>query len=487
MRDRCEATRDGFIGMFLDVVNAYPDQAAITMLNGQETGATLSYGELNALAERLRFTLLARGVAPGETVLLQLATGPWSAAAMLAISSLGAIFAPINPDLTDFELSRIVEDCQPVGVLSAQRPPASRSIRFVIASEADLMAGHSALRVPDGNPVISCHYTYKGLGYPLGVLHRYEQYSWCLRALTASHAPQAVGAVHLLALPVYQIYGAIGGLLGPLASGCHLLVSRDIFDQDIPQLLERHQVSFLCVVPLLLKRITMGLRRKQTPKGAYRLHKDLFIVSGGSLMPAETAADMREMLGVEVYQGYGLTETMPVCGTLPGHNKPGSLGRPYADFLEMAVLDAESQPLAAGCAGIIGFRGPTLTLGFLNHPELTDEFFRNGWFHTGDLGYRDDDGYLWFLGRAGAFTKVASQMVDLTEVEGILATFPGVKKARMTVDMHAELGEMLVASVELKAGAGVTKKDLRAACSALLSTYKVPRQYRIYSSPKKEV
>lgn len=487
MRSRYDAAADGFIGMFLDIVANHPDLPAMTMLKGQELSNSITYSELNALAERIQFTLLAKGLGRGEFVLLQLPVGPWTAAAILALASMEAIFVSVNPELTGFELARIVEDCQPVGVFSAQRPPSSRGIRFVIASEKDLLDGQAPLRVPRTNPVVSCHYTYKGLGYPLGVLHRYEQYSWCLRAFSdAESLPKMkAGDRHLLGLPVHQIYGVTGGLLSALTTGGHILVSADIFEQDLPLLLERHQIQVFCAVPILLKSLGIWLRRKQVAHGPYNFHPSLFVISGGSLMSAELAAEVHELLGIHVYQGYGLTETMPFCGTGPGHDKPGSLGRPYAPYLEVAILDPEAKPLAPGATGIIGFRGPTLAPGFLNHPELTDEFFRDGWFHTGDLGSFDSDGYLWFHGRASAFTKVASQMVDLTEVESVLAGVPGVLRARVTVDIHPQLGEWLVASVEIKPGAVISNQDLKAACSQVLSTYKIPRQFKISVSPKK--
>src|SRR5262249_23721440 len=159
--------------------------------------------------------------------------------------------APVSPRLTFHELGAIVADLEPAGVITEsdsvegwKRLLAEQksTAQFVVCPET-LPHSKSALQPPSGNPIISCHYTYKGLGYPLGALHRYEDYSWSNQAM--AHAfPEARHATHLVGLPVYPIYGLTAGVLGPLSTAGRLLLTQRIFEIDVVELLERYQPDF---------------------------------------------------------------------------------------------------------------------------------------------------------------------------------------------------------------------------------------------------
>lgn len=480
----------GFIEGFLETAILKPETPALELIDliDEPAGerAQWSYGQLLALIERYRGCFLGLGVQPGEPVLLQLPSGPDLIACVYALASMKAVFAPVSPKLTSYELAAIVDDFQPAGVVSDGESARqwkelaaakSQQTRFVLSPGA-LPKVSSPMEPPSGNPIVSCHYTYKGMGHPLGALHRYDDYGCCIRAI-ATTFHDAFHATHLVGLPVYPIYGLTTGVLAPLATGGRLLLTHRIFEAGLVEMLERHQAGFACMVPMLLKKLTLQARRLKERGHTFRLNPNLQIMSGGSYLDAETAAAVKAALGIDVYQGYGLTETLPVTGTYRGNDKPGSLGVPFSGEIKVAIVDSGGREVPAGAAGEIAVHSRTLMEGYRGKPAETAQFLRDGWFHTGDLGFKDADGFLHFIGRRCAITKVASQMADLVEVENAIRTVPAIAGVRVTVIVRSEIGECLAASVIVRDGAHITERELKLTCKRLLSPHKTPREFRI--------
>jgi long-chain acyl-CoA synthetase len=214
----------------------------------------------------------------------------------------------------------------------------------------------------------------------------------------------------------------------------------------------------------------------------FRLHPKLQIISGGSYLEAEIATAIKATLGINVYQGYGLTETLPINGTYPGKDKPGSLGMPFSDEVQLAIVDSQGQEVRDGMAGEIAIRSRTLLEGYRGKPVETGQFLRDGWFYTGDLGFKDSEGFLHFVARRCGITKVASQMADLVEVEEAIRTIPAIADVRVTVTVRPEIGESLAASIILRDGAKLNERQVKVLCKKLLSPHKTPREFRIYES-----
>jgi long-chain acyl-CoA synthetase len=225
------------------------------------------------------------------------------------------------------------------------------------------------------------------------------------------------------------------------------------------------------------------LLRQYENKPRPPLNPELCITSGGSHLDAALTTKVKNMLGAEVIQGYGTTETLPILGNFPGRNRHGSLGISMVAANRVAILDPHGHELPPGEQNIgeICVMGPTVTDGFLNRPQDSAQFFRDGWFHTGDLGWRDTEGFFYFIGRRIAFTKMAAQMVDLVEIEHLVESHPAVEKARTLVKEDERHGEYLVVSVMLNKGMGTDNRTLRDHCKKYLSPHKVPKRFNIYS------
>jgi long-chain acyl-CoA synthetase len=190
-------------------------------------------------------------------------------------------------------------------------------------------------------------------------------------------------------------------------------------------------------------------------------------------------------------EGYALTESMMaiVCTPVNGKYKVGSVGMPVSD-IEVRIMDADEgeEEMALNDVGEITLKAPQLMLGYLNRPEVTARIIRDGWLFTGDLGYLDDDGYLFIVDRKKDVIKPSGFQVWPREVEEVIASHPAVKEVGVAGVPDPRTSEAVKAWVVLEEGATLTSDDLRAYCKEHLAGYKVPRQIEFRSElPKSAV
>lgn len=485
--------QSGFIDRFLDLSRQHPEAAAIREMEGQRR---FSYAEARNAIEMLRGQLKALEVKEGDRVLLMLPLGAEFIFAFYAITSLKAVAVIVSPHLTSWELNPILKNTQPIGIVSdcgliAARASAIKGIdplHFILSTDGlcDLdelptysTATLSTLPLPlapfgADNPVISCHHTYKGLITPLAVLHRYHDYTHSIAGMASGlETPFEIGDVFLDWLPIYAVYSLSMSVLMPLCYGCEIVLVEKVRSNFLQQISE----TYARVVPMIPPMFPLLLRQCEG-KPVPPLHPHINITSGGAYLDAELARKVQQALGVEVIQGYGTTETLPIIGNHIGKNRLGSIGRSMVAANRVAILDAHDQELPAGeeYVGEIGVMGPTVCEGFANDPQNSAQFFRSGWFHTGDLGWRDEDGFFHFVGRRIGISKIAAQMVDLAEVEQVMALHPAVARARTQVKDDEEL----LVSVQLHPGHDVDARALRDHCRQYLSPHKIPKRFDIY-------
>lgn len=482
--------KEGFIERFIAISEQHPELVAVREYEGKRR---FSYAEARQQIETLRGQLAAQGVKEGDRILLLLPMSAEFIFAFYAIASLKAIAVTVSPHLTSWELAPIVKDARPSGVISnynlysahaAQFAALSRAFMFsidgtdgalnlpIVAAD-DLIAPLLPLEpVTQDNPTITCHYTYKGLSTPLGVLHRYHDYTYAIEGIADGLNLQQAD-VFLDWLPIYAVYSLTVSVLTPLFYGCEVLLVEKVRSNFL-QLLSDSNARLAPMIPSMFPLLLRQAEGSVPPP----LHPDLIIVSGGAYLDAEMAERVRRAIGVEVMQGYGTTEVLPIIGNKPGRSKLGAMGHSMVPANKVAILDPHGEELPPGehFVGEIAIMGPTVTDGFLNNPQDSAHFFRNGWFHTGDIGWRDEDGFFHFVCRRISITKVAAQMVDLIEVEQVLATHPSIVQARTIVRNDDEL----VASVMAHDDQTIDARALRNYCRQYLSPHKIPKRFNIY-------
>ncbi|WP_053213860.1 class I adenylate-forming enzyme family protein [Pseudomonas sp. Q12-87] len=492
--------KEGFLHRFVGISESFPEQIAIKHLDEQDD--TVTYRELRIKAEVCNGALQALDVLPGDKVALVLPNGVAFIAYYLAIIGRGAIPVILNCKLTPFEMSNVVSLARPSLVVTTEALWVQHSETFqpsngvrhsllldtgcelapplsANATAAVELAHNSApLILPEGNPVVSVQFTYRGTGKPLAVSHRYLDLTQSSDGLHEHFHRQGVGSVHLVTLPLYAIFGLCVMMVFPLSIGATLLMTNTLLNRDLAEVLSEHQVSFACLVPDVIRYFNTRLTKR---KGALLpMHPQLMLYSGGSHLPADEADKLGKLLGCKpVLQGYGLTESMPVIvQSSIGAVHRGAMGQPISG-VDLRVVDAQGQDVAAGRIGELLIRGAMVIDGYNNADEANARFFRDGWFHSGDLVWRNDDGHVVFYCQRLRISKIKAQMVDLTEVESIALKHPDVVRAKAYIVPDNKEVNVLHLCVE-------GSDDLnQAAVSTLLSHYlsgfKLPRNIEIIS------
>jgi len=492
--------KEGFLHRFVGFSESFPDHIAIRNLDAEEE--TVTYRGLRIKAEECNGALKSLGVLPGDKVAVVLPNGVEFIAYYLAIIGRGATPVILNYKLTPFEMSSVISIARPTLVVTTETlfeqhsetfQPAygvQHSLVLNTASEpssplpdnatadSQLPRQTEPLLLPEGNPIVSVQFTYRGTGKPLAVSHRYLDLTQSSDGLHEQFHLQGVGSVHLVTLPLYAIFGLSVMMVFPLSVGATLLMTNTLLNRDLAEVLSQHQVTFACLVPDVIRYFNTRLAKR---KGALLpMHPQLMIYSGGSHLPADEAEKLGRLLGCNpVLQGYGLTESMPVIvQSSIGKVHRGAMGQPIRN-VELRVVDAQGRDVATGRIGELLIRGSMVIDGYNDAADANARFFRDGWLHTGDLVWRDDDGHVFFYCQRLRISKIKAQMVDLTEIESIALKHPDVERAKGYI--VPDNREVNVLHLCVEGSADLTQSAISTLLSRYLSGFKLPRTIEIIS------
>jgi long-chain acyl-CoA synthetase len=282
--------------------------------------------------------------------------------------------------------------------------------------------------------------------------------------------------VHLVTLPLFHSFGQTVQMnAGFYTRSTISLLAR--FDPDAALgIMDRDNVTIFAGVP------TMYWAMLNYPDAdKYDLEKIAnnlrLAVSGGSAMPVEVMRAFQERFNVKILEGYGLSETSPVASfnAIDKESKPGSVGLPVWG-VQIKVFDEDDEEVPQGDLGEIVIRGHNVMKGYYQRPEANEEAFRKGWFHTGDIGRFDEDGYLYIVDRVKDMIIRGGFNVYPREIEEVLMTHPAVSLAAVVGIPNGQYGEEVKAFVVLKEDAEpLTEEELRAWSKENMADYKYPR------------
>ena len=293
----------------------------------------------------------------------------------------------------------------------------------------------------------------------------------------------------LLLMPLFHTYGNVGVLSAALVSRLTMVPIPNPRDLDgLVAIVDKERPAFLAGVPTLFNAL---LNHPRVRDGGVNMRSIKLCLSGASALLAETKLRFESVSGGRIIEGYALTESVmalvmtPVAGTY----KPGSVGLPLPDVAVRVVdVDDTTVDLPLGEVGEILIGAPQLMAGYWRRPAETEEILRDGWLHTGDLGYLDEDHYLFVVDRKKDVIKPSGFQVWPREVEEVLATHPAVAEVGVAGVPDPLQVEAVKAWVVVRAGEQVTEAALRDHCRATLAAYKVPRQIVFRSAlPKSTV
>jgi long-chain acyl-CoA synthetase len=315
-------------------------------------------------------------------------------------------------------------------------------------------------------------YTSGTTGRPKGAMLTHENLLANLDQMSKTRLlAEAEDDVVFLALPLFHIY-ALNVILGLTIRAGATAVLMERFDAvGSLEALEKRGVTVLFGAPpmFIAWLNTPGVER-------YDLSKVRLAVSGAAPLPGAVLEDFRRKLGITIWEGYGLTETAPgVTSNAMGEAaKPGSIGKPLPG-VEVRIVDASGDDVEEGDPGEIVVRGPNVFRGYWRQDEASAAAFRDGWFHTGDVGYADADGYIFLVDRVKDLVIVSGFNVYPREVEDAIFRHPKVAEAAVIGIPHPYTGEAVKAFVVLKPGESATEEEILEFCKRSLARFKCPQ------------
>jgi acyl-CoA synthetase (AMP-forming)/AMP-acid ligase II len=445
-------------------------------------GEAVTYGEMATRATALAAGLHDRGVAAGDVVALLSYNCPEFLETIFAANYLGAIAMPINWRLAAPEVRYILEHsearaliCDDALVELAQ--DATKGMELVVgymSSLGDLRAANNA-PAPARVAADDLHrlmYTSGTTGRPKGVMISHANLAWKNLAhlvefgITSAELGLACG-------PLYHV-GALDLTTTTLiAAGATTIIHRLFDAADVVDDIERSRVTTVWFAPAMLNSIMALPDLDRRDLSSVRL-----IINGGEKMPIPLIERLQRIFPSAWFaDAYGLTETVSGDTFLDRASlisKLGSVGRPCL-YLELDIWDEDGRSLPSGERGEIVLRGPKVFKGYWHDPDATATAFAGGWFHTGDIGVRDDDGYLYIVDRLKDMIVSGGENIAGSEVERVLYEHDAVLEVAVVARPDDRWGEVPVAFVALRPDTTATAEELIDHCRAQLARFKVPK------------
>ncbi len=474
-----------------------------------------TYAQLDALACQVAHALVARGLRPGDRVALSCPNVPYFPMIYYGILKAGGVVVPLNvlfkPDEVAYHLrdsgarayfvfegtpelpmarwgdegARQAPGCEQVVVLTVPhgRPsplPGRESFMDFIAGQAPTF--ETVARQPDDTAVIL--YTSGTTGRPKGA--ELTHANMFLNALVSRDLgiPElgSERVVSLVALPLFHSFGQTVQMNATVLSGGTLVLVPRFDPAAVLAAMVRERVNAFAGVPTMYWALLHHARAEGTDTRAVAEHLRV-CHSGGAALPVEVLRGFEETFGVKILEGYGLSETSPVATfnhpDLP--RKVGSIGVPVLGC-EVRVVDDAMNEVPVNQPGEIVIRGHNVMKGYWEKPEATAEAFRGGWFHSGDVARRDEDGYLFIMDRIKDMILRGGFNVYPREIEELLVTHPAVSLAAVVGVPDERLGEEIKAFVVPQPGARVTDSEIIDWCRERLAAYKHPRYVEVRDS-----
>ncbi len=480
----------------LELSAARTPNAAALSAPGRET---MTYAQLVAQVNQARRALHSAGICRVDRVVVVVSNGPEMAAAFLSIAGTAAC-APLNPAYRESEFSFYLSDLAPKAiVLDGVDSPALAAAKdlgipvirlcprldgpagsFCLQRDSPLLASALDEPSPPTQPATQPDDIALVL-HTSGTTSRPKQVplsnaNLCCSATHIGRALELSAADRCLnVMPLFHIHGLAAALLASLAAGGSLVCTPGFYAPRFLDWLTDFEPTWYTAVPTMHQAVLA--RAGLESAGAHSRSTSLrFIRSSSAPLPPQVMAELERVFSVPVIEAYGMTEAshqMASNPLPPGRRKPGSVGR--AAGPEIAIMD-NGHLVESGVTGEIVIRGPNVMGGYVANAEANESAFSSGWFRTGDLGWLDDENYLFISGRTKEIINRGGEKISPREIDEALLEHPAVAQALAFALPDARLGEEVAAAVVLKTGAVADEPALREFVSQRLADFKVPRR-----------
>jgi acyl-CoA synthetase (AMP-forming)/AMP-acid ligase II len=461
----------------------FPDKPALIEVDR----LSLSYAQLDQGANQLAHKLRSLGIATGDHVAVLSENSIEHMVALYAIAKAGAVSVALDPRWTPRETAQAVSafDCRvlildlalkektallepdvpELGIIGYQ----ADAVRCELLEQvADQPAAAPEVEVRDQD-ICTLVLTSGTTGFPKGVIRTHRNVEMgCLNGVIGKAQDET--SRELAVVPLYYGSGR-GSVIGQIYLGATVYVMPRFDAERAAALIDREQITAVALAPTMCNRLLKvpGLER-------FDFSSLAALRKAGSPFSLATATEVIERITPNIYQGYASTETGSVTLLRPHEQiaKVGSSGRPVWG-VEVDVVDPSGRGLPQGEEGEIRVRGPNVCQGYYKNPAEEAKAIKDGWFHTGDLGRFDRDGYLYVVGRLKDLIKTGSINVSPREVESVILGLPGIDDVAVIGVADAEWGEAVKAVVVRKPGHEVAADEIARHCKATLAGYKAPK------------
>ncbi len=486
-------------------------------------GRKISYAEVQKESDEFAAALVANGVKKGDRVALIMPNCPQAIICRWGTWKAGGILVHLNPMYTEGELLHALNDCgaETVVVMTMfynqfKKMQPKTAVKLVIATSIkeylppllgvlftllkekkeghyaelqkgdfwmqDLIKQYRGAKRPDIRVQPSDHalilFSGGTTGIPKGVIgtHHSQVITGLQYKAWFGKVIEPYKDIIMALLPLFHVYTTYGVMSTALV--CHAsmsLVANPRDREDLIKTIQHDKPTFFPAVPALYIAL---LEHPLVKAGKVDFKSMKFCVSGAAPLLADTKRRFEALTGGRIVEGYAMTEaTMASCVTpYLGKWKEGSTGMPLPDVVvRIANIETGEGDLPPGQEGEIVIQAPQLMVGYWNRPEETKEMLRDGWLYTGDIGYMDDDGYLFITSRKKDLIKPSGFQVWPREVEEAISSHPDVAEVSVAGIPDAKQGEAVKAWIVMEAGKKLTPEDIQAWCKDKLVAYKIPK------------
>jgi long-chain acyl-CoA synthetase len=457
--------------------------------------ADLSFAEVDRASDGIAAGLASAGVQPGDRIGLYCPNVPEFVEAYLGIVKAGAVVVPVNLLIQPSEIAYVLNDAAVRAVIyhaaladkvRAARPEVAVAERWIALGGEPVDANDLLLAdmsrsgdLPSGvalrpeQDLAAILYTSGTTGQPKGAMLSHRNLVSNTRSVVAALGLKPGQDRLLVVLPMFHSFAATVGMLTPALHGLALVPTARFDPLLVTANIAATQATVFLGVPSMYNLIERLDDENVARWGSVRMG-----VAGGAAMPVELLRRFEDRFGFPVLEGDGPTECSPVTSVNPpeGARKPGSVGLPVPD-VEIEIFDDDGRPLPRGETGEICVRGPNVMQGYWQRPDATAEVMFGHWLRTGDLGYLDQDGYVFMVDRKKDLVIVNGMNVYPRMVEEVLYRHIGVQEVAVVGEPHPSHGEIVVAYLVPREGQVLEDKELRAFCREHLGPHQRPRRF----------
>lgn len=460
----------------------------------KQEGFRCTNREFDQRVNRVAQHFLKLQIAQGDRIAVLMVNGSAFLEIFFACAKIGAIMVPLNHQLSAPELRNIIIGCTPKILIYStsfstvidQLQNTDASVLFYQPHPEGSLAAADVFDLPQSahaacEPSLSWEVT---LSDPLLIMFT-SGTTGSLKGAVLTHRNFLFGAIHgllgyginpgtisLVIAPLFHI-GALAASATPVIYAGGMLIIRN-FDNpsEVLHLIAQERINYIFAVPVMFKMLTKAPAWAEADFS--HVH---FFIAGGAPMPVELIRRYQQEKSVSFCQGYGMTETSRITSLdlVDAERKAGSIGKEVF-HTQLRIIDDDNRDVPPGAAGEIIVKGPTVFAGYWNNPAATTKALLSGWFHTGDLGRRDEEGFLFIVGRKTDLIISSGKNIYAAEVEHAIEALPQVAEAAVVGLPDESRGEIAAAVVVLKGAEALSAEALTAALRERLAPYKIPKK-----------